>query len=301
MTKSTSSFKERFFDLPIDLCCMLDLENFQILQANPAFEYILGWKSEEMAGKPFNEFISSEEEKANTEKLFSKIKSGIHSFSFETEFRCKNTQSRWIGWKCYVDDESNTLYAIGRDITTYKETQKTLTSQSNIDTLTGIFNRQAFMTVLQNETDGALRYHYAMAIILINVDHFAEYNNQYGFAQGDACLKHIAHTLKASLRRKTDFLARFENDKFVVLLSHNNLEKATKSAEYLRLNLEVVAAKLTVQNSPLKLTVSLGVTAISEKAEKQFTTEQVLKAAALGLDNSRQKGGNQVSFVQELM
>lgn len=300
MTKSTGNFKEQFYDLPINLCGVLDLEKFQVVQANSAFEAILGWKPDEIVGQAFHEFIASEEGRVNTQKLFSKIQSGIHSLSFETEFRCKNTQTRWIGWRGYADDASNLLYLIGHDITTHKETQKTLTSQTHIDALTGTFNRQLFMSVLQTETSGALRYHYAVAIVLINVDHLDEYNSLYGYAQSDACLKHIAHTLKTALRRKTDFLARLEEDKFVVLLPHNNLEKATKAAEYLRTNLENVTAKLTASDSPLKLTISLGVAAISEKAEQQFTIDQILKAAKFGVDHSKQQGGNQVSFVEEL-
>src|SRR3990167_11319427 len=94
------------------------------------------------------------------------------------------------------------------------------------DEQTGLNNRQMFLTLLQQELSAAFRYHHATAIILLNIDHFRNFNHQYGTQKGDDCIKQIANVLKNILRRKTDFLARFENDEFIVLLTHNDLEKA---------------------------------------------------------------------------
>lgn len=288
------ALKERFYDLPIDLFCVVQLDNGRILHANAAFEYILGWKTEEIVGNTLDTFINTDEDRATIAKALSKIKLGVHSSNFETEFYCKNTQLRWIAWKGYVDSESLHLFLIGRDVTSYKEIQKTLTTHLHIDTLVGISNRQMFLNVLQKEVGNAIRHHYATATILLDIDHFREYNARYGFQKGDACLRQVALALKTSLRRKTDFLARLENDAFAVLLTHHNLEKAEKFAEYLHDNLEKISIKHG-NESAHSITISLGVAAISESADKKTTSDQLLEAAARALLTSQQQGGNQVS------
>src|SRR3990167_6109147 len=112
--------KDYFYDMPIDLFCVIHPDNHQILQANTSFETILGWKSTEIVGQMLETFVSSDADKINIEKAFSKIKMGILSFTFETEFRTKNNLLRNIDWKCYLDDEKK-IFAIGRDITLHKE------------------------------------------------------------------------------------------------------------------------------------------------------------------------------------
>ena len=284
-----SDHKALFFDMPIDLFCVIHPETHKILEANIAFEYLLGWKSEEVVGKAIDAFTHSETDIANITKAFSKIKLGVHSIAFETEFHMKNNLIRSIDWKCYVDTESEQIFAIGRDITAYQEKQKALMEQSQVDSVTGVPNRQTLLTLLQNELSSAARYHFTAAIIMVDIDHFKNYNEKYGAQKGDECLRQIASALKTCLRRKTDFLARYENDGFIVLLSHNNLEKAIKSAEYIRSNIEKLTGGLTV---------SLGVAAISEITEKEIAPDSLINAAKAALNISQQRGGNQVNFAE---
>ncbi len=287
----SNEYKAYFHDMPIDLFCIINTENKEILQSNPSFEYILGWKEAEVINKPFSTFINNETDIANVDKALSKIKLGIHSLTFETEFKTKNNLVRNIDWKCYVDAENQKIYAIGRDITQHKENQKLLMQQSHLDEPTGLNNRQVFLTLLQQELSAAFRYHHSTAIILINIDHFRNFNQQYGILKGDECIKQIANTLKTALRRKTDFLARFENDEFIVLITHNDLEKALKSAEYLR----------EILNKNGKVTVSFSVCAIAEQLEKEATIDQVIGALRQAMTLNRKNGENQINYVANLL
>src|SRR3990167_8566974 len=265
----TAVHKEYFYDMPIDLCCVIDANTRKIIQANPAFEYILGWKSTEIQDQLIDAFVQNEMEKNNIEKAFSKLKLGIHSFTFETAFRTKNNATRHIDWKCYLDDEHQWIFAIGHDITLHKEAQKNLAQQSRLDPLTGVNDRQTFLTFVQKSDD---------------------------------CLKHVAAALKTCLRRKTDFLARFETTRFAVLLSHNDFEKSMKAAEYLRASFEKLATSQNVSGEPRNtLSISLGVSAISEKQEKEITSDQMLGAAMRALTVSQQNGVNQVNFAGDFV
>lgn len=294
MSQPEISYKEYFYDLPIDLFCVINPHTQKIIEANNAFELILGWKPIEIIGRSLTELT---QDKTAIDKAFSKVKLGVHSLVFEAEFHTKNNLPRWFDWKCYFDSEKQQVFAIGRDITVYKEAQKSLTVQSHIDHLTGVYDRQTFLTYLQNELNSAVRHHYPTAIILIDIDHFKTYNEKQGMQKADECLRQIATLLKTCLRRKTDFLARYENDTFAVLLTHNTIEKAIQSAEYLRSNLEKLVIRHTSDNTQEKITVSLGVSAIKDTSQKTITASEILNAAQRALHISQRRGGNQVHYL----
>lgn len=287
-----------FYEMPIDLLCVIQVETRKIISANISFEYTLGWKSNEVMGNTLNAFVDTETDRESVDKMFSKVNLGVHSISFETGLRAKNNLVRHIDWKGYIDSDNGHIYIIGRDITPRKEAEKVLSQQANIDPVTHIPNRQTFLTLLKNEISGAVRYHYATAIIMIDIDHFSAFNEQNGMQKGDECLRYVASALRTCLRRKTDFLARFENDSFVVLLSHNDQEKAIKSAEYLRASLEKLATSNNPAESHQPITISLGIVSIPENMENEVSSEVVLSAVKRALSISQQHGGNQVNYVE---
>lgn len=289
-------YQENFYQLPIDLCCVIDVNSQRISHANSAFETILGWKTAEIVGQKLSKLAFDETSSNTVEKTFSKITLGLHTLTFEMQCQCKSSQQRWISWKCYLDDKTQQFFAIGRDITHYKEIEKLLIKQSNMDNLTGVFGRQTFYTLLQKELDNASRYAFDTAILIINIDHFKEYNYTHGVEKGDECLRQVALTLKASLRRKTDFLARFSNDEFAVLLTHNDLAKALKVGEYLRASLEKLAIQHGATDIAQSITVSIGITATTPE-NRELTPEQLLNAAIRAMNMSQQRGGNQINYV----
>lgn len=298
MSKETDKIsQELFYTLPIDLCCVIDIKSQRFIQVNPAFESILGWHASDLDGKLFSEF-APEEDAGIIEKSFSKINLGVSSLHFETRFRSKNNLSRWISWKCQLDDDNKYLYAIGRDVTNYKESEKSLIDLAHLDQLTGISDRQTMLTLLAKELDGAARYHYPTALLIIDIDQFKSYNEQVGYQKGDELLKLIALTLKASLRRKTDIVARFSNDEFIIMLTHNDIEKAMRVAEYLRENLEKISLSKRTNDIQRKTTVSIGIAATTGEEKKPVTEKAMIDAAFSALAVGQSKGGNQINFVE---
>ncbi|EKD45105.1 MAG: GGDEF family protein [uncultured bacterium] len=277
--------KTQFCDLPIDLCCAVSATDHSILYANAAFESILGLKPADMLGQPMDSFIPSTVGKENLHRAFSKLERGVHSLAFEAEVETKNNLSRYIDWKGYFDVGSQHLYFIGRDITPYLEVQKLLSAQTQHDPLTGALTRPTFLTILQKELEGALRYHYPLSIIIADIDNFSAYAEKNGTQRADECLRQVAIELKTYLRRKTDSFARFENDAFIILLSHNGMDKGARVAEYLRQGL----AKLNHH-----VTLSFGVAGISENTKETMNTDQLIAKAKQALDVARKEGGNLV-------
>ncbi len=109
--------------------------------------------------------------------------------------------------------------------------KKQLEQLATIDSLTGIPNRRSIDSTLHREWLNAMRSSEPLAVMMIDIDYFKNYNDCYGHQAGDVCLKQVAHAIRASLRRSTDYVGRYGGEEFIVLLTHSDWEKAKKVAE----------------------------------------------------------------------
>lgn len=140
--------------------------------------------------------------------------------------------------------------------------QKELEELSFKDGLTGVANRRMFDAILDAEWTDARRNNRSLALIMLDIDYFKQYNDHYGHIQGDDCLKRVAHALSSAATRSRDFLARFGGEEFVLVLPETDEKAAIKVAERCR-NL-LFKEQIPHETSPLSpiLTVSIGVGAI---------------------------------------
>lgn len=140
--------------------------------------------------------------------------------------------------------------------------QKELEELSFKDGLTGVANRRMFDAILDAEWTDARRNNRSLALIMLDIDYFKQYNDHYGHIQGDDCLKRVAHVLSSAATRSRDFLARFGGEEFVLVLPETDEKAAIKVAERCR-NL-LFKEQIPHETSPLSpiLTVSIGVGAI---------------------------------------
>ena len=136
-----------------------------------------------------------------------------------------------------------------------------LTVLAQTDGLLGIANRSHFDLVLVSEWQRAIRSEYPIALLLIDVDHFKEFNDTYGHLAGDDCLKAVAAAISACVHRPTDLAARYGGDELAVLLIDTDLNGASNIAQAI---CEAVYALQISQASSAHrfVTVSIGVAAI---------------------------------------
>lgn len=158
------------------------------------------------------------------------------------------------------------------------------------DALTQIANRRHFDLSLKREVQRAQRYKQPLSLILLDVDFFKRYNDQFGHCAGDNCLQIIATVLKAHLRRPSDMVARYGGEEFVVLLPDTKLEGALKYAEKLRQSVVELAIPSASTNNEV-VTISLGVA--TANATMDATT--LLQAADTQLYRAKHAGRNQVA------
>lgn len=139
------------------------------------------------------------------------------------------------------------------------------------DSLTHLANRRGFDAALQQEWDRARRNNSNIAIILMDIDWFKQFNDHYGHLRGDDCLKQIANLIDMSVSRAGDLAARFGGEEFVILLPETDLEGALKVAENVRFS--IANALIEHSASPMShVTISAGVVAINAPEKVGYKT-----------------------------
>ena len=153
------------------------------------------------------------------------------------------------------------------------------------DPLTGVQNRMALSSSLQREVDLAHRQQVTLSMLVIDIDHFKTFNDEYGHAFGDDVLTTVAQTIANTVRR-SDLLFRYGGEEFVVLASHTGEEGAMLLAERIRKN---VAAMQTVRGRAIQVTVSVGVARLQAKETPEAFFERADKAVYSAKRNGRNR------------
>jgi diguanylate cyclase (GGDEF)-like protein len=139
-----------------------------------------------------------------------------------------------------------------------KQTTDMLESMAWIDGLTGIPNRRRFDQMLEVEWKRAQRNHLPLGIIMVDIDHFKEYNDCHGHGEGDVCLKQVATMFAATVNRPGDLVARYGGEEFVILMPETDTDGTRQLADQLRHRIESMQIPHTNSSASCWVTISLG-------------------------------------------
>ncbi|MES2048667.1 MAG: diguanylate cyclase [Pseudomonadota bacterium] len=156
------------------------------------------------------------------------------------------------------------------------------------DSLTDLYNRRAFLEMARPIWSTAQRNQRPITMIMLDIDHFKQVNDQFGHEVGDKALMQTADLL-ANVCRAGDLLSRWGGEEFLLLLPETDLEQARVFAERIRLSLEALG--LPIESDAIFLTASLGA---SEGARKKCL-EEMIREADVQLYNAKRNGRNQTS------
>ncbi len=160
-----------------------------------------------------------------------------------------------------------------------------------LDGLTNIFNRRKFDETLEREWKRASRNNSPLSLILLDIDYFKLYNDNYGHARGDECLKKTAEGLKEVLSRPGDFLGRYGGEEFVIILPDTDLAGAEQTAS----RIQKMMADLNISHDfsmvSSRVTLSLGISAVPA-AGGAGTPVDLIRSADQMLYKSKQNGRN---------
>lgn len=175
---------------------------------------------------------------------------------------------------------------------------KQLEILSSIDPLTQILNRRGLEEVLASAWQINERQQGELSILMIDIDFFKPYNDNYGHPQGDKCLVQVANTLNETLNRATDSLARYGGEEFIVVLPFTPVEGARFKAK--ELSLALLSQKIKHEYSSIfpYVTVSIGI-ATTSAADHVANASELIKQADIALYQAKDQGRNRSSVFQK--
>ena len=188
------------------------------------------------------------------------------------------------------DEITELAKSFERFATTIELQKNTLEEMSLRDALTGIANRRAFDDYYSQALNVASRQRWPLTVLLIDVDYFKQYNDNYGHSQGDVCLKQVAALIKQQMPRKTDTLARYGGEEFAVLLPDTDLEGATTVARNILDAFKNAQIPHDFSGVADHVTVSIGIS-VGQQQDGRITLPSV-EAADKALYKAKRTGRN---------
>lgn len=159
---------------------------------------------------------------------------------------------------------------------------------SSLDGLTGIANRRRFDEFISNECLRSARENSVLSLILIDIDYFKPYNDNYGHLAGDGCLRQVASALTEVVHRPADLVARYGGEEFVVVLPHTDIDGAVQLAKTLCEKIRSLNIPHTHSDVSEHLTISLGIT--SKVACEGSSPTDLIKLADEALYQAKESG-----------
>ena len=180
--------------------------------------------------------------------------------------------------------------AIAIDRAALKEKAGEFEQLSVTDALTGLLNRRYIEERLMEEIKRSNRHGFPMSFMMLDVDNFKSYNDQFGHPAGDEALKIVGHVIRETLRG-ADVAARFGGEEFAILLPQTTAAEAATIAERIRLNVEE-------GNFPhRRVTLSIGVASCSAEL---CSSQNLISAADKALYEAKRQGRNRVRTFEEM-
>jgi diguanylate cyclase (GGDEF)-like protein len=163
-----------------------------------------------------------------------------------------------------------------------------------VDALTGIANRRHAMDLLAAEWGRAAREHMPLALVMIDVDCFHSYNEQYGHLGGDACLQRVVGAMVKCLRRPSDFLGRYGGEEFMAVLPNTDSVGAKIVAERLRAAVEAMALSHAASAAGNVVTITAGFASLRVLADPSDTVDRLIATADVALLRAKASGRNRI-------
>lgn len=265
----------------------------------PAWAAHLGYTLEGLAPLTFNTFMEliHTQDQARVEAAVQACLTG-QTKTYVATFRMLRRDQNWVwveacGQVTAWTDDGAPLRMSGThiDVTSLKAMEDELRNQSNIDPLTGWYNRTHFLQAGSVTVSRSLRQQHRLALILFTIDHFKSIIHRYGHALGDQLMQTVTALVTERLR-SIDIAGRVEGKKFAVLLDGAALGDARTIAEKLRQSIEALDFRHTDTPVP-QVTASFGVTMIDDQSDN---IEAMLERAATALYKAKANGRNRTEL-----
>jgi two-component system chemotaxis family response regulator WspR len=163
--------------------------------------------------------------------------------------------------------------------------------------MTGLSNRRHFDEFLKSEWQRAINENLEISLLMIDVDFFKIFNDNFGHLAGDEALKKVACAMRKTITNEDYLPARYGGEEFAVILPGASLDEANSIAEKLRRNIERLKIPHCSPNNSSVVTVSIGLAILTPMDLK--SSELLIKIADKALYLAKKRGRNQVAIYGE--
>ena len=198
-----------------------------------------------------------------------------------------------IGSVLKLKHEMDSSKKIARQL---EEANQKLQLLSSMDELTGIANRRQFNQTLDKEWRRSLRDNKPLSLIMIDIDCFKLYNDNYGHQAGDDCLKQVAYVLNTQARRPGDLVARYGGEEFAIVLPDSHSESAVQYAHRVRTAIDTLRIPHEYSTTAKHITISMGVATVIPN--NKMTPDNLIKLSDDALYQSKQEGRNRITVAK---
>jgi diguanylate cyclase (GGDEF)-like protein/PAS domain S-box-containing protein len=285
----------------VDTICRVGLDHI-VRYASPSSTRLLGWKPEELVGTGPDALVLPEDLPvliAAANRIYSPE---VDNSPATVRMRRKDGAVIWVEINARLVRDSSTgepleTVLVMRDITERKLFEEKLLAEALTDSLTGLANRRAFDESLGKEWKRTVREGSQMSLLLLDIDHFKRFNDQYGHQSGDDCLRTVAIAVRDAARREIDIVTRYGGEEIAIILPCTDAAGAMMVAESVRLS--ILALQIphpgNAQGGGL-VTVSIGVaTALARHGGTMRMPESLLMSADSALYKAKHEGRNRIS------
>jgi len=175
-----------------------------------------------------------------------------------------------------------------------EESNNALQLLSSLDGLTSIANRRRFDEFMLNEWKRAVRENSTLVLIMIDIDYFKAYNDNYGHQKGDETLKAVVSALKAVINRPADLLARYGGEEFVIVLPDTTIDGALKLANTLLDNVRALKIPHAYSDASPCVSISAGISCCEPGLYHDNSVESLIEDADKAMYEAKANGRNQL-------
>lgn len=188
-------------------------------------------------------------------------------------------------------------YSIQSTLLRLEKTQKELKEMTRVDSLTTLFNRRYFDKVFPEQIKISKRNTKLLVFVILDIDYFKNYNDEYGHQAGDEVLKKVSLSMKNTIHRPDDFVFRVGGEEFGVLFNADDTQRAIELVERIRESIEELNIPHIGSGCSPYVTISAGFYIIEPNCELAY--EAVYRICDRALYEAKQNGRNQIKLANK--
>lgn len=267
----------------------------RIEMVNPAFEFVTGYKRDEVNGKTPAVLQSGVHELQFYLDMWQKIRQeGIWQGEIWNRRKTGDIYPEWLTIVGVANDEGEITNYCGifTDLSERKIVENELEKRLLTDSLTDVSNRFAYIERMDNllESTSTISHSVQHAVYFLDLDRFKQINDTLGHSVGDTILVEVAKRLKTLLKNK-DIIARYGGDEFIITLT--NVKNAKEAANFAEKIIGIIEQPLDINGQDIFISTSIGISMYPSDGE---TTEQLIHCADKAMTYSKKNGLNDYAF-----